>query len=123
MRFFKYWSFRLCRKSINANYIRFRGMKEYIQNQIDVEYYLKNLHSVEALKDIILDKEQYKVFELLKKENVEHKLTYHRNKNDPDYIAKLRKDILQYYKAKNDSLTEVDIKLMNYIEYDILREL
>ncbi len=98
-------------------------MKNYVQSKVDIEYYLKNIHTVDALKDIILDNNQCKVLELMKKENFHNKLEEYRNRNKPEYIYSLKGDIKKYFKEKSDNLTNVDVKLLNYVEDDILIEL
>ncbi len=115
MKYLSYWPFSKCRKP-NASYLRFKDMNDYIQYKIDIEYYLKNIHTVEALKDIILYKEQCKVFEIMRKHNINNRLEDYRNRNKPGYEAGIRQDVLKYYKEKNEKMTDIDIKLMCYVD-------
>lgn len=110
-------------KKYNKNISIFKELNVYIHNKVDIESYLKLQQTVDILKEVMFNAEQSSVFDLINKENYFKKISHIKTKENAEYEVNLRNNIIKYFRERLNCLTEIDIKLLNYIDEELMKQL
>jgi hypothetical protein len=117
------YTFCFWRKSTKEKARIFRFLQNYLNERLDVIYYLRTLEILDRMKKILFNRHQNLSLDFLKTPNLYDQkeldsfdLDLNRN------IDKKFNDLVLYYsqKIKNKELNEVDEKLLNMINPDIV---
>lgn len=129
--------FFLCRKCLKK-YQKykakiFKGIENYLNDRLDVIFYLKNIIKIERFKELFLNKNQVLSFQYLEKEdfnkyvnlegNSQQKIKTHQLEKSKNESNKL--SLISYYKGKieKNDISDIDRKLLNFLDSNIIESI